>query len=122
MPEARMRGEQWYPVKCDCVAKDAVIDLEKDDSKTLHLGLLSEFKEQNSTDTIDCTAMKATWLSNVSMPFQMALYFAMVDFLPGNWKGDLRYTTDLQSVLGAYTGRSGRYAVQCLRTCRRSGL
>jgi hypothetical protein len=63
MPEARMRGEQWYPVKCDCVAKDVVMDLEKDDSKTLRPGLLLEFKEQNSTDTIDCTAMKATWLS-----------------------------------------------------------
>jgi hypothetical protein len=30
MPEARMRGEQWYPVKCDSVAKNAVMDLEKD--------------------------------------------------------------------------------------------
>jgi hypothetical protein len=40
-----------------------VIDLEKDDSKTLRPGLLLEFKEQNSMDTIDCTAMKATWLS-----------------------------------------------------------
>jgi hypothetical protein len=63
MPEARMRGEQWYPVKCDCVAKDVVMDMEKDDSKTLRPGLLSDFKEQNGTDTIDCTAMKATWLS-----------------------------------------------------------
>jgi hypothetical protein len=52
-----------YPMKCDCVAKDAVMDLEKDDSKTLRVGLLSEFEEQNSTDTVDCTAMKATWLS-----------------------------------------------------------
>jgi hypothetical protein len=63
MPEARMRGEQWYPVKCDGVAKDAVMDLEKDDGKTLQSGLLSEFKEQNSTDTIDCIATKAAWLS-----------------------------------------------------------
>jgi hypothetical protein len=60
MPEARMRGEQWYPVKCDCVAKDVVMDLENDDSKTLRPGLLSEFKEQNSTYAIDCTAMGAT--------------------------------------------------------------
>jgi hypothetical protein len=63
MPEARMRGEQWYPVKCDCVAKNAVMDLDKDDNRTLRPGLLSEFKEQNSTDTIDCTAMKVAWLS-----------------------------------------------------------
>jgi hypothetical protein len=49
--------------ECDCVAKDAVMDSEKDDGKTLRLKLLSEFKEHNSTDTIDCTEMKATWLS-----------------------------------------------------------
>jgi hypothetical protein len=34
MPEAHMRGKQWYPVKCDCVAKNTVMDLEKDDGKT----------------------------------------------------------------------------------------
>jgi hypothetical protein len=45
-------------VKCDCVAKNDVIDLEKNDGKTLREGRLSEFKVQNSTDTIDCTAMK----------------------------------------------------------------
>jgi hypothetical protein len=43
MPEAHMRGEQWYPVKCDCVAKNTVMDLEKDDGKTLRSGILSEF-------------------------------------------------------------------------------
>jgi hypothetical protein len=63
MPEARMRGEQWYPVKCDSVAKNDVMDLEKNDGKTLRDGVLLEFKEQNSTDTIDCTAMKVAWLS-----------------------------------------------------------
>lgn len=41
------------------------MDLAKDDSKTLHTGLLSEFEEQNSTDTIDCTVMKAVWLSKI---------------------------------------------------------
>jgi hypothetical protein len=66
MPEARMRGQQWYPVECDCVAKNAVIDLEKNDGKTLREGVLLEFKEQNSTDTVDCTAMKATWLRRES--------------------------------------------------------
>jgi hypothetical protein len=34
------------------------MDLEKNDGKTLREGILSEFKEQNSTDTIDCTVMK----------------------------------------------------------------
>jgi hypothetical protein len=39
------------------------MDPDKDDNRTLRLGLLSEFKEQNSTDIIDCTAMKVVWLS-----------------------------------------------------------
>jgi len=59
MPEARMRGEQWYPAKCDCVAKNVVMDLDKDDGS----GVLSEFKERNSIDATDCTAMKVAWLS-----------------------------------------------------------
>jgi hypothetical protein len=50
-------------VKCDCVTKNAVIDLEKDDVKTLCSEVLLEFKEQNSTDTIDCIAIKVAWLS-----------------------------------------------------------
>jgi hypothetical protein len=50
-------------LKCDCVAKNNVIDLEKNDGKTLRDGILSEFKEQNSTNTIDYTVMKVVWLS-----------------------------------------------------------
>jgi hypothetical protein len=49
-------------VKCDCVPKDAVVELQKDGSNTPRPGPLSEFEEQNSTDTIDCTAMNAIWL------------------------------------------------------------
>jgi hypothetical protein len=37
-----------------------VIDPDKDDNRTLRLGLLSEFKKQNSTDTIDYTVMKVS--------------------------------------------------------------
>jgi hypothetical protein len=42
-------------VKCDCITKN--------DGKTLREGILSEFKEQNSTDTIDYIAMRVAWLS-----------------------------------------------------------
>lgn len=58
-----MRGSQWYPVKCDRVAKNAVMDPSKDDGRTLRSAVLTEFKEQNSTSDVDCTAMKANWLS-----------------------------------------------------------
>jgi hypothetical protein len=45
IPEARIRSKQWYPVKCDCVTKNDVMDLEKNDGKTLRDRVLSEFKE-----------------------------------------------------------------------------
>jgi hypothetical protein len=63
MPEARMRGEQWFPVKYDGVAKNAVMDKDKDDGRTLRDAVLTEFKDQNSTKDMDCTAMKVNWLS-----------------------------------------------------------
>jgi len=63
MPEARMRGEQWFPVKCDGVAKNAVMDPDKDDGRTLRDAVLAEFKDQYSTKGVDCTAMKVNWLS-----------------------------------------------------------
>jgi hypothetical protein len=46
-------------VKYDCVPKDTLVELQKDDSNTLRPGLLSEFEEQNNTDTIDFSAIKA---------------------------------------------------------------
>jgi hypothetical protein len=39
------------------------MDAKKDDSKIFRISLLSEFKEQDNTDTIDYIAMEATWLS-----------------------------------------------------------
>jgi hypothetical protein len=50
-------------VKYDYIAKNDVIDLEKNDGKTLRDRVLLEFKEQNSTDTIDYIAIKVAWLS-----------------------------------------------------------
>jgi hypothetical protein len=46
-------------VKYDCVPKDTLVELQKDDSNTLRPGLLSEFEEQNNTDNIDFSAIKA---------------------------------------------------------------
>lgn len=50
-------------MKCDGVAKNVVMDPGKDDGRTLRAAVLTEFKEQNSTKDVDCTAMKANWLS-----------------------------------------------------------
>jgi hypothetical protein len=35
MPGTRVKGEEWFLVKCDIVVKQAVIDSEVGDGKTL---------------------------------------------------------------------------------------
>jgi hypothetical protein len=35
MPGTRIKGEEWYLIKCDIVAKQAVIDEKALDDKTL---------------------------------------------------------------------------------------
>lgn len=62
---ARVKGEQWYPVKFDSVVKQCVLDQDVNDGKTLNKGFAKDFKADNSCETADCTVMKATWLSKV---------------------------------------------------------
>ncbi|TKA37470.1 hypothetical protein B0A49_14028, partial [Cryomyces minteri] len=62
MPGARLKGETWYPIKCDGVAKFMVIDPEGDGQK-FRDNVLEEFKKDNSTITVDCEAKKVVWLS-----------------------------------------------------------
>ena len=61
-----MKGETWYPIKCDGVAKSMVMDQKVNDGRTLRAGLLEEFKEDNSNATVDCLAKKVAWLSKNS--------------------------------------------------------
>jgi hypothetical protein len=35
MPGTRVKGKEWFPIKCDIVAKQVVIDSEAGDRKTL---------------------------------------------------------------------------------------
>jgi hypothetical protein len=35
MPGTRVKGEEWFPIKCDIVAKQVVIDSKVRDGKTL---------------------------------------------------------------------------------------
>jgi hypothetical protein len=65
MPGARVKGEQWYPVKCDSVVKQCVLDDEINDGKTLKKDILKDFKVDNGCEAAECTAVKATWLSKI---------------------------------------------------------
>jgi hypothetical protein len=62
---ARVKGEQWYPVKFDSVVKQCVLDQDVNDGKTLNKDFAKDFKADNSCETAECTVMKATWLSKV---------------------------------------------------------
>jgi hypothetical protein len=63
MPGTRIQGDEWYPIKCDLVAKQAVLDSTAQDGITLKQEVCKDFQTQNSIEGIDCTAMKARWIS-----------------------------------------------------------
>ncbi|KAK4983755.1 hypothetical protein LTR66_002582 [Elasticomyces elasticus] len=60
MPGARLKGETWYPIKCDGVSKFMVTDPEGDGRK-FRDNVLEEFRKDNSTITVDCEAKKIVW-------------------------------------------------------------
>jgi hypothetical protein len=62
---ARVKGEQWYPVKFDSVVKQCVLDQDVNDGKTLNKDFAKDFKADNNCETAEGTVMKATWLSKV---------------------------------------------------------
>ena len=63
MPGARIQSEKWYLVKFDGVAKQAVLDNEINDDKTLNKDICNDFQAQNRTPDMDCTAHMARWIS-----------------------------------------------------------
>jgi hypothetical protein len=62
---ARIRGEAWFPIKVDGISKSVVLDLSGGPKK-LKPEVVANFAADNSKDNIDCTAMKAVWISRPS--------------------------------------------------------
>jgi hypothetical protein len=67
MPGTRIKGEEWYPVKCDMVAKQAVLDKKASDDKTLKTTVCQDFGKDNVVEGHDFTVMKAHWLSKADI-------------------------------------------------------
>jgi hypothetical protein len=65
MPGARIRGEAWFPIKVDGIAKSVVLDPQAG-GKSLRPEVVANFAADNSNDSTDCTAIKATWISRPS--------------------------------------------------------
>jgi hypothetical protein len=59
----RVKGEKWHPVKCDMVAKQAILHRSVADDKTLSQTVCQNFSKDNQAEGIDFTATKAHWLS-----------------------------------------------------------
>jgi hypothetical protein len=65
MPQASVKSETWYPVKCDMVAKSAVLDTTVSNGRSLRKEVCAEFAADNREGNLGFTAMKANWLSRL---------------------------------------------------------
>lgn len=66
MPQASVKSDAWFPVKCDMVVKRAVLDSDVQGERTLRKEVCAEFAMDNRQGDIDFTAMKAVWISKTN--------------------------------------------------------
>lgn len=66
MPQASVKSDAWFPVKCDMVVKRAVIDEKVEGGRTLRKEVCAEFAIDNRHENIDFTALRASWLSKMN--------------------------------------------------------
>lgn len=66
MPQASVKSDAWFPVKCDMVVKRAVLDENINGGRTLRREVCAEFAVDNRHEDLDFTAMKASWLSKLN--------------------------------------------------------
>jgi hypothetical protein len=59
MPGTRVKGKEWFPIKCDIVAKQVVMHSKVRDGKTLKKDVCQAFIKDNAREGHDFTAMKA---------------------------------------------------------------
>lgn len=66
MPQASVKSDAWFPVKCDMVVKRAVINSDVQGGRTLRKEVCAEFAMDNRQEDMDFTAMKAVWVSKMN--------------------------------------------------------
>jgi hypothetical protein len=101
---ARVQGEKWYPVKCDMVAKQAVLDRTSMDDKTLRATVCEDFKKHNVAEGIDFSATKAHWLSKEDYKKKAG---SLVIWLKSKFAADhlLKTGTAIFGATGAYCSK-----------------
>jgi hypothetical protein len=104
MPGTRVKAEEWYPVKCDMVAKQAVMDERAPDDKTLMTTVCEDFGKDNAVEGQDFTAMKVHWLSKADITKKVG---SLVIWLKNKLAADhlLRNGTAIFGATGAYCSK-----------------
>jgi hypothetical protein len=99
-----VRGEEWYLIKYDMVAKQTVIDGEAGDSKTLRKDVYQAFTKDNARDGHDFTAMKVHWLSKADLTKKVG---SLMIWLKSKLVAEhlLQSGTTIFSVIGAYCSK-----------------
>ncbi|KAF4547016.1 Hypothetical protein D9617_69g077950 [Elsinoe fawcettii] len=64
--QSRLKGEQWYPIKCDMVAKQAVLLAESTEGCVIKRDVEANFRQENSNVERDCAVRKVRWLSRAN--------------------------------------------------------
>lgn len=100
----RVQGEKWYPVKCDMVAKQAVLDRSVADDKTLSQTVCQNFSKDNQAEGIDFTAAKVHWLSKTDYKKKVG---SLVIWLKSKFAADhlLSTGTAIFGATGAYCSK-----------------
>jgi hypothetical protein len=100
----RVQGEKWYPVKCDMVAKQAVLDRSMADDKTLSQTVCQNFSKDNQAEGIDFTATKVHWLSKTDYKKKVG---SLVIWLKSKFAADhlLSTGTAIFGATGAYCSK-----------------
>lgn len=100
----RVQGEKWYPVKCDMVAKQAVLDRTATDDKTLSRTVCENFSKDNQAEGIDFTVTKVPWLSKADYKKKVG---SLVIWLKSKFAADhlLKSGTAIFGATGAYCSK-----------------
>ncbi|GIZ44647.1 hypothetical protein CKM354_000783800 [Cercospora kikuchii] len=107
VPGIRMEGERWYPIRCDGVAKRAVLETESEQRTTLRADVAETFAKENNVHGIDFTVAKTRWISSFNPAKKMG---TLVLWLKSKLAADHLIATGMAlfGATGAWKGSAAR--------------
>jgi hypothetical protein len=97
----RVQGEKWYPVNCDMVARQVVLDRTATDDKTRRQRVCQDFSKDNQVEGIDFMVTKVHWLSKADYKKKVG---SLIIWLESKFAEDhlLKSGTAIFGATGAY--------------------